>query len=139
MTLYIKIQAEINGAHANQSTIISDPPYGYIEVPAELEENARQYLPWATLTIENDILTGITFDEDSKTAWELANQLSNTELREQAYETDPVISWDSNTMTVDAANQLWAAYSAEGNTDKATQLQALIVAAKTTIRETYPN
>ena len=61
------------------------------------------------------------------------------QLREQAYETTPLISWQGKMLTVDEANKLWTAYTAEGNVEAASQLTTLITEAKTAIREKYPD
>lgn len=60
------------------------------------------------------------------------------DLREEAYNTQTIIEWDGTLLTVTQAAQLWQYYAAEGST-KADELQALIAAAKQTIREQYPD
>lgn len=60
------------------------------------------------------------------------------EQREQAYNTEAVIEWDGEMLTVTEAAQLWQYYAAEGS-DKATALTALIAEAKQIIREKYPD
>lgn len=60
------------------------------------------------------------------------------EQREKAYNTEKVIAWDGSTLTVTEAATLWQYYAAEGS-DKATELQTLIAAAKAEIRERYPD
>jgi hypothetical protein len=71
--------------------------------------------------------------------------LSSAELREQAYQTmttkadgTGLIAWEGKAISVDQANKIYLEYSAEGSS-KATEIQALIVAAKTYIRELYPD
>lgn len=61
-----------------------------------------------------------------------------SELREKAYETEHNIEYDGVYLTVDEANKLWEAYSAE-NSPRADELTALIAEAKTAIRERYPD
>ena len=65
--------------------------------------------------------------------------LTPSELREQAYNTDPIIPLDGEMLTVTDAAQQWAYYAAEGRTDKTDALTALIAAAKQSIREQYPD
>ena len=60
------------------------------------------------------------------------------ELRERAYETEKVISYEGKMLTVDEANRKWQEYQAEGNI-KANELTTLIANAKATIREQYPD
>ena len=65
--------------------------------------------------------------------------LSPRERRELTYETEPLIAYESEQITVDEANKLFLQYAAEGNNSKCSQLQQLIREAKTTIRNTYPD
>ena len=60
------------------------------------------------------------------------------ELRERAYETDKVISYEGKMLTVDEANRKWPEYQAEGNSN-ANELTTMIANAKATIREKYPD
>ena len=64
---------------------------------------------------------------------------SNQQKREYAYQTLDIIEWENTTITVDKANQLWNAYTAEGDIETAQALTTKIAAAKTTIRNMYPN
>ena len=61
------------------------------------------------------------------------------QLREEAYNTQAVIPWDSDMLTVTEASQKWQYYAAEGNTAKTDALTALIAEAKASIREQYPD
>ena len=65
--------------------------------------------------------------------------LSPKEQRERTYETDPLIEYEGDMITVDEANKMFLQYAAEGNNSKCSQLQQLIHEAKTTIRNTYPD
>ena len=60
------------------------------------------------------------------------------ELRERAYETDKVISYEGKMLAVDEANRKWQEYQAEGNS-KANELTTMIANAKATIRGQYPD
>lgn len=64
-------------------------------------------------------------------------QPSPAEEREKAYNTQPIIEWDGEMLTVTQAAQKWQYYAAEGS-EKADELQALIAEAKQTIREQFP-
>jgi hypothetical protein len=102
--------------------------------------------------VENNIIVNISVFEDSSTAkrmgalpsYDGANigqeykypSPSPIELREKAYSTDHIISWNETLITVDQANDLFAKYFAEGST-KADELRMLIASAKTEIRERY--
>ena len=65
--------------------------------------------------------------------------LSPRERREQAYETEPLIAYDGDMITVDEANKLFLQYSAEGNTQKYMDLQILIGRAKAAVRARFPD
>ena len=60
------------------------------------------------------------------------------ELRERVYETEKIISYEGDMLTVDEANRKWQEYQAEGNS-KANKLTTLIANAKAMIREQYPD
>ena len=60
-------------------------------------------------------------------------------LREEAYNTQAIISWNGEMLTVTEASQKWQYYAAEGNTAKTDALTALIAEAKASIREQYPD
>jgi hypothetical protein len=77
--------------------------------------------------------------------WSKTKSQTPIELREQAYETmttksdgTGLIPWEDSAITVDQANKVYLEYSAEGS-GKAAAIQVLIVAAKTYIRELYPD
>ena len=59
--------------------------------------------------------------------------------REKAYNTDQIIPWGGDMLTVTEAAQQWSYYAAEGRSDKTEALTALIAEAKATIREKYPD
>ena len=59
--------------------------------------------------------------------------------REEAYNTQAIISFGGEMLTVTEASQKWQYYAAEGNTDKTDALTALIAEAKASIREQYPD
>lgn len=60
------------------------------------------------------------------------------EQREEAYNTQPIIEWEGQMLTVTQAAQKWQYYAAEGS-QKADELQVLISAAKESIREQCPD
>lgn len=68
--LIIKINAESNGAHANQSvngTITL--PDGWVGIPSELEATAQSYLPFIKLTITDGVVTAAEDDIEARAAW----------------------------------------------------------------------
>ena len=68
----------------------------------------------------------------------VAPELTPAQQREQAYNTQPIIEWDGEVLTVTQAATKWQYYAAEGS-EKANELQVLIADAKQTIREQYPD
>lgn len=79
----------------------------------------------------------LSYNVEEGIHWEYIPYTSE-ELRERAYETDKVISYEGKMLTVDEANRKWQEYQAEGNS-KATELTTMIANAKATIREQYPD
>lgn len=67
------------------------------------------------------------------------SELTSREKREQAYETRACVAYDGQTLTVDAANKLYLAYSAEGQMERAQALSTLIAVAKADIRAEWPD
>lgn len=68
-----------------------------------------------------------------------APEMTPAERRELAYDTEPVIAWEGQMLTVTDAAQVWAYYAAEGRSDKTDELTALIAAAKYSIRAKWPD
>ena len=61
-----------------------------------------------------------------------------SKLREEAYNTEKLIDFNNQSLTVTEASQLWQYYAAEGSS-KTNELQVLISSAKSSIREKYPD
>lgn len=66
-------------------------------------------------------------------------ELTPSELREKAYNTDQTIPWGGDMLTVTQAARQWEYYAAEGRTDKTDALTALIAAEKEKIRAQWPD
>ena len=64
--------------------------------------------------------------------------LTPKECRQQEYETNPLIEWEGENVTVDQANVIFLRYFAESN-PKAEAIRPLIIAAKQSIRQMYPD
>ena len=79
--------------------------------------------------------------DDDEIAADRAERDAKTpaEQREAAYNSDAVIEWGGDMLTVTQAAQQWEYYAAEGNADKTAALSTLIAAAKAEIREKYPD
>lgn len=67
----------------------------------------------------------------------LTQATTPAQQREEVYNTQLIVEWEGELLTVTQAAQKWQYYAAEGSA-KADKLQALIAAAKQTIREQYP-
>ena len=79
----------------------------------------------------------LSYSEAEGIHWEYI-PYSPEKLRERAYETDKVISYEGKMLTVDEANRKWQEYQAEGNS-KANELTTMIANAKVAIRQQYPD
>lgn len=119
----VEIAALSNGAHRNQTSHVC--PDGWAIIPDNLD---CANFPFGTPTVENGVVT----------AWEAGvipdvPQPTAEELREIAYNTEEIISWDDKMITVTHAALLWQYYAAEGSA-RAEELTTLIAAAKAEIR-----
>lgn len=158
MTIF-KIAPLPNGAHDNQ--IISDVvpiPDGWALLPEPIATPNTENYPFADITTETvlkDSDLGRNLDPKlfgKRDSIEVVTEykplpmpepepepeLTPAQKRENAYNTDPIIEWDGQNITVTEAAQQWEYYAAEGS-DKATTLTELIAAAKAKIREQYPD
>lgn len=127
-----------NGSHGNPQSNCRD---GMVELPDELLSDYIATMGFADLTVKNNVVTKVKVNQAAYDAYQAEHQPvepTPAEKREQAYETEKLIEWDAEMLTVDEAGALWAHYAAEGS-EKADELQALIAAAKATIREMYPD
>lgn len=66
------------------------------------------------------------------------SDLAPAQQREHEYETNPLIKWEGENVTVDQANTVYLRYFAENN-PKAEAIRPLIIAAKQSIRQMYPD
>lgn len=98
---------------------------------SEIIYNTLTSLP-SEYTEENGVIVGVNPLPIPKVS------LTPTELRQQAYETNPLIEWEDENITVDQANTIFLRYFAESNL-KAEEIQMLIISAKDSIRQTYPD
>ena len=123
-----------DGSHANLivSTIKECPP-DWAVVPDTLDTTNYPYGK-VTITEHPDGYHVVT-------AW-IPNPIpvgpTPSEMRENAYNSDKIISWAGEMITVTEASQQWQYYAAEGS-EKVTELQILISEAKASIREQYPD
>ena len=94
------------------------PKRGYVEVEVDGRRTYR------------NVETGVLIDDER-------NAITPAQQREEAYNTQPIVAWEGEQLTVTQAAQKWQYYAAEGSA-KADELQVLIAAAKQIVREQYP-
>lgn len=132
----LEIAALPNGAHRNQS-YHGNLPEGWAIVPADVE--MLENFPFGE--VEGEEIDGVM----TVTKWTPGTvpepepaHASPAQQREEAYNTQAVVEYDGQMLTVTQAATLWNYYAAEGST-KADELRVLIAAAKQTIRDQYPD
>ena len=92
--------------------------------------------------IKPEVPEGYVYDEETGTYYsesDIPKHMTAEGKREKAYNTEAIIEWGGDLITVTKASQLWQYYAAEGNTTKTGELTALIAEAKASIREQYPD
>jgi hypothetical protein len=141
----VEMKALPNGAHRNQS-YPGFVPGGWAVVPEGMEtpnfpfgEVEAAMLPFG----EPDPETGEVEKVMTVTKWTpgempVPKAPTPTQQREQAYNTQPIVAWEGEVLTVTQAATKWQYYAAEGNA-KADELQELIANAKQAIRAQYPD
>lgn len=136
---FLRIDAFPNGAHDNLTPFYSVPlPEGWAVLPESVgTPETLESFPFGDITVEeiSGVMTVTSWTPGTIPAPE---EKTPAQLREEAYNTEAVILWDGEMITVTAAAQLWQYYAAEGS-PKADELQPLISYAKATIREKYPD
>lgn len=85
----------------------------------------------------DDVVQGMVH-QNGEFSFPAEEALHPAEQREHEYETNPIIKWQGRNITVDQANTAYLQYSAEGSPE-ATEIQALIIVAKESIRQMYPD
>ena len=130
----IEITALSNGAHRNQTGSFTIVPDGWAIIPDGME---TPNFPFGSITVDNQTQPVVT----SWTPLPIPEPEKPTpsQQREEAYNTQAIIAWDGEMLTVTEASQKWQYYAAEGNTAKTDELTALIAEAKAKIREQYPD
>lgn len=133
----IQIASNNVGAHENQTiggAFLKIPP-GWAILPDDME---TPNFPFGDITVDETQTPPVV------TSWTPLpipepEKPTPSQLRENAYNTQAVIPWDGEMLTVTEASQKWQYYAAEGNTEKTDALTALIAEAKASIREQYPD
>ena len=147
----IEIDALVNGAHRNQDGVFETVPLGWAVIPEDMP--IPETFPFVDIEVDAAEHTKESTIPDSKpetyTLMTVTSMTASTvpepekptpaKQRENAYDTQAIIEWDGEMLTVTKASQKWQYYAAEGNTAKTDALTALIAEAKASIREQYPD
>ena len=128
----IEITALSNGAHRNQTGTFSTIPDGWAIIPDGIA--IPDTFPFVNIEVDGQTVTAMTAGIVPEPEIPLPSK-----QREEAYNTQAVISFEGEILTVTQASQKWQYYAAEGNTIKTNELTALIAEAKAKIREQYPD
>ena len=131
----VEIVALDNGAHRNQTGTFYTIPSGWAVIPDDME---TPNFPFGEVTVDETQTPPVVTGWTAGTIPEPETP-SPTKQREEAYNTQAIIPWDGEMLTVTQASQKWQYYAAEGNTEKTDELTALIAEAKAKIREQYPD
>ena len=131
----IEITALDNGAHRNQTGNFDTIPDGWAVISDGM---ATPNFPFGDVTVDETQTPPIVTKWTAGTIPEPETP-SPTKQREEAYNTQAIISFGGEMLTVTQASQKWQYYAAEGNTAKTDELTALISEAKASIREQYPD
>lgn len=135
MLRIVEIKALSSGLHRSQ-TYHGEVMDGYALIPEDMDTPNFPYGEVEATEI-NGVMT-VTKWTPSAMPEPIEPESTPAEQREDAYNTQPLIEWDGEMLTVTQAAQKWQYYAAEGST-KADELRVLIAAAKQTIREQYPD
>ena len=132
----IKVSESFGAAHDNQTIFNSNyVPVGWAVIPDEME---TPNFPFGSITVDETKTPPVV------TSWTPLpipepDPPTPAQQREEAYNTQAIISFGGEMLTVTQASQKWQYYAAEGNTAKTDALTALIAEAKASIREQYPD
>lgn len=135
MQRIVEIAALPNAAHRNQS-FHGFVPEGWAAIPEDME---TENFPFGEVEVAevDGVMTVTKWTPGELPRPEIVTP-TPTQRREEAYNTQPIVEWDGEKLTVTQAAQKWQYYAAEGST-KADELQVLIATAKQTIREQHPD
>ena len=133
MLRIVEIKAMSAGAHRSQG-YHGEILAGYALIPEGME---LPNFPFGEVVAEE--VDGVM----TVTKWTPGNvpesgTTTPAQQREEAYNTQPIIPWEGELLTVSRAAQKWMYYAAE-DSEKAAELTALIAAAKQSIRAQYPD
>lgn len=131
----IEITALSNGAHRNQTGTFSIIPSGWAVIPDGME---TPNFPFGEVTVDDTQTPPVVAGWTPLPIPEPETP-SPSKQREESYNTQAIISFGGEMLTVTQASQKWQYYAAEGNTAKTDELTELIAEAKASIREQLPD
>ena len=113
-----------------------------VVLPQEYLDDYLENKGFVILEITNNTVIAIRQNTEAYEAYMEANPetaIPASELRRIAYQTEPIIEWENEMITVDQAEDLFGKYFAEGKDDVYEALRIVIAEAKASIREQYPD
>lgn len=132
----IEIQALKNGAHNNQTINgFIHVPDGWAILPNGME---TPNFPFSIITVDETQTSPVVISWTPLPILE-PEPPTPAQLREEAYNTQAIIEWGGEMLTVAKATQLWKHYTVEGDNDKIQELVNLITKAKIAIWKQYPD
>ena len=122
----IEISTLDNGAHRNQTIDVVIPVLdGWAILPDDME---TPNFPFGDITVDETQTPPVVTGWTAGTIPE-QEKFAPAQLREEAYNTQTVIPWDGDMLTVTEASQKWQYYAAEGSTDKRSYKTVIAVLA----------
>lgn len=141
----IRLEANPSGSRPPiQDWTGNELPEGYAYCPEEFVNLFYSTTPAGFVNIEvtDGTVSNMTINQEALDEYIASlptpQEPTPSEKREEAYNTEKIIEWNGEMITVTEASQLWQYYSAEGS-PKADELTVLIAQAKEVIRNNYPD
>ena len=112
MNTIIQIEKDSRGAHPVQQRSDNFIPEGFIAVPEKFSEKVWESRGFCELTFKESEEGIKRIKSVKKTS---PPPLPPTQRRARAYAEEETVEWFDRKITVDAANELWMRYAAEGS------------------------
>lgn len=133
---YINSTPDDTGNYGNPAST------GELALPDELLDSYVATMGFAVLEVSDGVITAVSVNRTALDAYLAAHpsiEPSPSQQRENAYNTEKLVTWGEENLTVTEAAQKWQYYAAEGDAETTAELSALIAAAKAEIRERIPD
>lgn len=134
---YINLIPNKSGNYGNPNSY----KQGYI-LPDSLLGDYLEAKGFVNIEVRDDTVVSLTINQVAYDAYMSEHPEyapTPSEQRKHIYETEPLISWQGEILTIDEAEELFGHYFAEGKQETYETLQNLIAPAKAAIREQYPD